>query len=158
VPTRVERTEVRFLHDGENLYFAARCFDGKMDSLKVATVKRDEQVHQDDCIGMLLSVDGKSVYQFYVNPNGNIWDQRIDGITGKQDLAWDGNYQIKTARDPGGWRVMMRIPLADLGVTDPASIKDLPINIRRKQQRLGSAFWMPEWGYTPQRFGRLELQ
>ncbi len=157
-PTRVERTEVRFLHDVGNLYFAARCFDGKMDSIRVTTTKRDDPVHQDDCVGLLLSPDGKGLYQFYVNPAGNVWDQRIDPVSGKQDVSWNGNYEIRTGRDPNGWTVSMRIPLADLGVADPAALKDLAVNIRRKQQRLGSAFWIPEWNYTPQRFGRLELQ
>lgn len=157
-PTRVERTEVRFLHDGANLFFAARCVDGKMDSLRVVTAKRDDPVHQDDCVGLLLSPDGKDLYQFYVNPAGNVWDQRIDPVSGRQDVSWNGNYAIRTGRDQDGWSVAMRIPLADLGVADPAALKQLAVNIRRKQQRLGSAFWIPEWNYTPQRFGRLELQ
>jgi hypothetical protein len=116
---------------------------------------------------MIASSDGKAIYQFYVNPLGTVWDQKIDPVTGKLDIGWDMNCEVKTRRYDNSWTVEMRIDKKSIDVYPDTTLDKKTrltgvsqverLNIRRKQQRNGeSAFWMPDWGYDINGFGRIE--
>lgn len=161
-------TEVKFLEDDSCLYFAAVCKDSFIDKVKATLTKHDDPVHQDDCIGCLIaSGDGKAVYQFYVNPLGTLWDIKIDPATGKNDVSWNMECDVRTCRDKGAWIVEMKMAKSSLCVY-PDTLKfvdhvgysrGVRLNIRRKQVRNGeNALWMPDWSYDTSGFGKLDIE
>ncbi len=153
-------TRFYFAYDQENVYLAAYCEDGNMDSLVVQNMEHDGTVHADDCVGYFINPGGSDlrkciafaedgsiedvrplenhVYQIYINPRGTVYDvdyhQGMDGYM-TSDKRWNGEYDIKTARGKNYWIIEARIPLAQFGLTNPAG-QEWRINFRRKQPRL----------------------
>ncbi|MEW6411732.1 MAG: metallophosphoesterase [Candidatus Zixiibacteriota bacterium] len=159
-PANVDSTEFYFAHDGDNLYLAVRCVESRMDSLMANMTEQDDAIYTEDCVGFLyrpVSADD-AVYQLYVNPVGTTYDQKIlQGSDGYwvNDERWNGTYEIATSSDEVGWRVEVRIPLAQFGATG-ASGQKWDFNFRRKQARLQSAGgWQVPHAYDPNGFGLL---
>ncbi len=152
--TRVNNTEVYFMYDDENLYVNALCYDDEMDKLRTENKNRDDPVYGDDCIGFLLSPDGNNIYHIYISALGTIWDQRVNLEEEKQELSWNGNYEVECSRDKDKWIMELKLPFREIGVSEPGG--EIKMNIRRKQQRNGeTAVWMLDWAYTPSRYGGL---
>ena len=158
-----EETSFYFACDNENLYLAAVCNDGDMDAVTADVLDRDGPVYSEDCVGYFLSptLDGRVVYQFYFNPRGAIFDQRIsfdEAWLYDVDRSWDGEYEVATHRTFDRWSIEVRIPRESLGLeTTPGQI--LGANFRRKlgRTRGGIADWQVPIDYDPRTFGELVL-
>jgi hypothetical protein len=151
-----------FAADTANLYLAAICFDPHPDSVSVQATERDKGVHLDDCVGWFLVPDTSKgeIYQVYFNPNAVILDQKITvSPEGKMDvdMAWNGDMDVKTAKDKDFWSVEAKLPLAQLGVTaKPGDVWGL--NFRRKQPgRKANADWQPI-SYDAHRLGLMFIK
>lgn len=155
--TKADDTEVYFMHDDENLYIYARCYDREMDKLKARLKERDDQVYTDDAIGFMFSPNEKNVYHIYISALGTIWDQKVYLEKYKKDISWNGKYEVKCEKGKDSWVMEFKIPFSEIGLSgDETEIK---MNIRRKQQRNNeSALWMSEWSHNPSVFGGLLLR
>lgn len=158
--TEVEPTEVYFAYDDQNLYLAARCRESQPDLMKVKADKHDGAIASEDCLGFFIAPPGEMVqaFQIYFNPDGIAFDQRFEqdaeGFM-QGDLAWDGQYEVKTQRFADGWTLEARIPLATFGVW-LAQGDTWRVNFRRKQARLTKAAdWQTPIEYDPRTFGLL---
>ena len=157
----VESTAIYFAYDKDNLYFAARCQESKMDSIRANVTARDGGVYGEDCVGIFLQPDLKNdtAYQIYFNPIGSIFDQRLNPAGGiyDGDKRWNGSYETQVSRDGHHWYVEAKIPLAQFGITE-AQGRSLGVNPIRKQKRLNnSAGWQLPRDYDPKTYGILAL-
>jgi len=74
------------------------------------------------------------------------------------DREWNGRYQTMTSHGPDYWTIEAAIPWAELGVAGVPG-KELGINFRRKQFRLGSsADWQAPIDYDPRTYGLLIME
>jgi len=158
-PAEADPTEVYFLHDAENLYLAAVCHDTAMGRIKAEMTARDQKVYKDDYIGFFLSASKDTVYQFYLNPLGTVWDQLVDVPRDAENEKWNGNFQIKTDRRDKEWVVEMSIPLKDLGLVKLDKDSQLRMNIRRRQNENNQlAYWTYNWDYLTKNYGILRFK
>jgi len=154
----IDPVDVYFAYDSDNLYYAVRCTETDMASIRAEMTEHDDPVYTEDCFGVMVHAKEGSGCQIYVNPLGTVYDQLLqeqtDGYwTG--DNTWNGEYEIKTRRGDGFWTIEARVPLAQLGV-EADTDDQWRVNFRRKQSRQNSfAAWQLPWTYDPQAFGRL---
>jgi hypothetical protein len=158
----VEATTIFFAYDKGDIYFAARCKESKMDSIRANVTARDGGVYGEDCVGIFLQPDLKNdtAYQIYFNPIGTIFDQRLNPAGGfyNGDKGWDGQYESKTAKDADNWYVEAKIPLSQFNIKGNPGTQ-MGVNPIRKQKRLGNAAgWQLPRDYNPRTFGILTLQ
>jgi len=159
----IDPVEVYFANDDEDLFFAVRCRDERMDLLRAEMKERDDRVYGEDSFGLNLypaSGEGGGV-QIYVNPLGTVFDERVfrepDGFW-TNDPSWNGDYEVRTARGEDFWTAEVRIPLQQLGA-DAARGRVLRLNFRRKQSRYESyGAWQLPWSYNPASAGKLILR
>jgi hypothetical protein len=93
------------------LYFGFECTDPNPKAIAVHTMQRDGIVDGDDTVAVVLDPygDHRTGYFFRVNAAG----ARVDGlIAGSEEpkLDWDGIWDARTARLPGGWSAEIVIP------------------------------------------------
>jgi hypothetical protein len=162
-PRKTDPVQFYFAYDKANVYLAAVCHDGRMDSLKAAVTARDGAVYAEDCVGWFLEpVPGSgTVYQIYFNPLGTVFDQKITpapagGLTSDRD--WNAQVEVRAVRAEFGWTVEARLPIAQFGArvgkNDPWRI-----NFRRKQPRLRtSADWQVPIDYDASTYGVLKFK
>ena len=121
-----ERTEVRILYDDENLYVGLIAYDSDPSAIIATELRRDEIGHRfggsDDTFTVLLDTfnDGRSAFQFTVNPLGTRYDATIRNereVNSDWDEAWSAAAQI-TSR---GWEAELVIPLRILRYSSGAS-------------------------------------
>lgn len=112
------RTRVRALVAGNKLYFGFECTDPDPRAIAVHTMQRDGKVEGDDTVSVVLDTygDHRTGYFFRVNAAG----ARVDGlIAGSEQpkLDWDGIWDARTARMPGGWSTEIVVPANTLSFT-----------------------------------------
>ena len=152
-----------FAYDENNLYLAVYCREAVMDSLFADLTERDAEVFTEDAVGLLYqpAPPNGDVYQFYGNPLGTVYDQRIarqsDGYWFAMS-AWNGESEVKTSRGEDFYVLEARLPLDQVGVTAKSGDR-WRVNFRRKQARLHSAAaWQVPWNYDPMTFGELVFE
>jgi predicted phosphodiesterase len=158
----VEPTSIYFAYDSDNLYFAARCQESKMDSIRAKVTARDGGVYGEDCVGIFLQPDLKNdtAYQIYFNPIGTIFDQKLNPSGGiyDGDKGWNGTYESKVTRDDSHWYVEAKIPMSQFNIKPVPNIS-IGVNPIRKQKRLNNAAgWQLPRDYNPRTYGRLILE
>jgi hypothetical protein len=155
-----ERTEVRFLFDGDALYVGARMYDrmGRA-GIKTNLVRRDDNFNS-DFFEMVIDGyhDHLSRAFFMVNPSGSKND--FIGIGNSCcDSGWDPVWDVATSIDDEGWTAELRIPLSQLRFPSAAvQTWGLQVrrNIHRRQEYASWAFWRKNESGGPNRFGHLE--
>ncbi|MCX6842737.1 MAG: metallophosphoesterase [candidate division WOR-3 bacterium] len=158
-PAKTDSARFYFAADSANLYLAAVCFDPAVNTVKAQATEQDGAVYNDDCVGYFLQPDtGKGeIYQVYFNPGGIAFDQKItisDKGEMNADPKWNGTYEVKTRLGKDQWRIEVKIPLAQFGVTAKPG-QAWGLNFRRKQPgRKANADWQPV-SYDPSAFGLL---
>jgi hypothetical protein len=149
-------TKAWLRYDAAGLYVAVQCDEPKMDALQVAGAARDGQVWQGDSVDLFVSAGPEPTpyYHFIVNPDGVRWDASC-GV--RDDLSWNPEYQVATARGESSWTVEWAIPWASLGMAAPAPGSSLRGNTCRCRT---PASEYTEWSQTvsgfiePDSFGR----
>jgi hypothetical protein len=146
-----EGTEVRVLHDHDNLYIGVMCYDAEPDKIVSQKQQRDSGLDDDDMFGFVLDTyhDHRNAYFFSTNPNGAEEDgQVVDGAY-EFNLDWDGVWEVKAKVHEQGWSAEFKIPLWNL------KFKSLPeqswgINftrlIKRKTEYVNWASWSRDNG------------
>lgn len=154
-----ERTEVRFLFDGDALYVGAKMYDknGRA-GVKTNLVRRDDQFNS-DYFGIVLDGyhDHLSRAFFQVNPSGSKTDMIGIG-NGCCDPGWDPVWEAAARIDDDGWSAEMRIPLSQLRFASDNEEWGLQIHrwIHRRNEFDQWAFWKKTESGGPNRFGHLE--
>jgi hypothetical protein len=141
-----QRTEVRFLHDGEYLYIAALCFDEEAHRLTTPSLERDFASNNSDVFGVALDTyhDRRNGFMFLVNPHGALKDVQLFDDSRSENGAWEGPIDVRTEIQDWGWSVEMAIPLSTLRFdprTDP-QVWGLQI-LRRVRRDNEDSFWAP---------------
>jgi hypothetical protein len=155
----VQRTEVRFLVDGQALYVGARMYDtGGAAGVHGRLVRRDQQ-QDGDYLELLFDTfhdhAGRTLLQ--VNPAGSRTD--LGQASPELDASWDPIWQVATQVDSLGWTAELRVPLAQLRF--PAdSLQTWGLQIWRYEERTNEtsmwAFWKKDEAGGAPRFGHLE--
>ncbi|MGH7533304.1 MAG: DUF5916 domain-containing protein [Gemmatimonadales bacterium] len=107
-------TEAKVAYDSRYLYVFIRAFDPHPDSIVGLLARRDASTPSD-----LLTVfidgyhDRRTGYEFDVNPAGVKYDFAIYQ-DGKEDIAWDGIWDVATRIDSLGWTAEFRFPFSQI--------------------------------------------
>ncbi len=132
-----ERTEVRVMYDDGNLYIGAMIFDDP-EGILAYQKARDADLATDDRFMWMLDtfLDNRTGYVFEINAAGLKGDALLGA--GRGGRAWDGIWEVKTARLTNGWSAEIKIPFKTLNF-DP-TLDTWGINfqrtIRRKNEEL----------------------
>jgi hypothetical protein len=110
-----EKTEVRLLHDQDNLYVGVMCYDSEPNRILASQMARDASLNTDDRISILLDTfrDQSNAFYFSTNPNGAL----VDGLVfanGETNQEWDAIWIVKTQRTDEGWSAEFAIPFKSL--------------------------------------------
>jgi hypothetical protein len=112
--TPTMRTEARFAFDARNLYIFVRAFDPRPDSIVSLLSRRDVKTTSDQIKVMVDSYhDKRSGFEFAVNPAGVKRDYATYDDS-REDVSWDGVWDVATRIDSLGWTAEFRIPLSQL--------------------------------------------
>jgi hypothetical protein len=108
------RTEARIAYDARNLYLFVRAFDPRPDSIVALLSRRDVKTTSDQLKVMVDSYhDRRSGFEFAVNPAGVKRDYSTFDDS-REDISWDGVWEVATTIDSSGWTAEFRIPLSQL--------------------------------------------
>ena len=143
-----QRTELRVLHDDENLYIAVRCFDTRPREIVERLSRRDRETDADRVtIDIVSGRDNRVAYQFDVNAAGVLADGlRIDDED--YSAEWNGLWTGAARRDEGGWTAELAIPLTTLRYE--RGQRSFGFQVRRTIQRLQE---VDEWARVPRTAG-----
>ncbi len=147
-----ERTEVRLLYDGSNLYLGVRAVDSDPDGIVATEMRRDSpRILDEDNFQIILDTfnDSRSAFMFVTTPLGAKLEQQIFeegegrtfGLSANINRDWNGVWHVATGRTADGWTAEIAIPMVTLRFPD-TSRQDWGLNfmrnIRRKNEQ---AFW-----------------
>ena len=135
-----ERTEVRFLHDANNLYLGFRCFDSAPDEIIATRMRRDGDVSDDDNVQVILDTydDRRGGFFFSTNPLGARLDMLLSSEGRTRSKSWDCVWSCRARIDSLGWTAEMAIPLDQLRYAVSADAEwglNVARTIRRKNER-----------------------
>ncbi|UCH98704.1 MAG: carbohydrate binding family 9 domain-containing protein [Candidatus Aminicenantes bacterium] len=144
-----EETVMYFCSDGENFYFAARCFQKNPAEVKGAMTRRDN-MFGDDWVAICIDTffDMQSAYAFLVNPLGIQGDGMLD-IGGDLDASLDMVWYSKGAIDDKGYTVEIKIPFKSIRFPVKKKVKMglwLVRNIVRTSESLSYPELFPDKG------------
>jgi hypothetical protein len=143
--TPSERTEIRVVFNGDELYIGAMLYDDPSGILAYQ-LRRDAGLGTDDRFMWILDtfLDGRTGYFFEINAAGLMGDGLITGGGGggggggRMQKSWDGIWETRVSRRPDGWSAEIRIPFRTLNF-DP-NLDSWGINfqrtIRRRQEEI----------------------
>ena len=151
-----ERTEVRVLYDGSNLYVGVHAFDSEPNAAIASEMRRDsDRLLDEDNFQIILDTfnDSRSAYMFVTSPLGAKLEQQIfeEGEGGRRGFStnnninrnWDGVWYVSTRQLSDGWTAEIAIPMVTVRFPD-AERQDWGVNfmrnIRRKNEQV---FWAP---------------
>jgi hypothetical protein len=141
-----ERTDIWVLFDEDNIYVAARCWDGAPPDQWIANeLRRDtNQMRNNDHFGVGFDTfyDRRSGYMFYANPLGGFADYSVVD-EGSPNSDWNPVWDVRTGRFPGGWTLEMKFPFKSLRYTSGAG-KVWGIQFRRSIRHKNEwTYWTP---------------
>ncbi|MGE3618235.1 MAG: DUF5916 domain-containing protein, partial [Gemmatimonadales bacterium] len=158
-----ERTEVRFLTDGEALYIGAWLHDRNAAGIVPGERLRDVTLTNSDYFAVILDTyhDRQNGFVFATTPAGVEYDGQVvkegegggslqqgqtraqAGSQGGFNLNWDASWTVATSVDSLGWYAEFRIPFSTLRYGS-AREQDWGLNVVRSiRRRNEEAFWSP---------------
>jgi UDP-2,3-diacylglucosamine pyrophosphatase LpxH len=158
--TSIEKTEIYFAHDNDNLYFAARCHESDFTQFSAETFEHDGTTYTDDNVWLFFdsNLDQTTYYQAIINANGAVFDRSCQVVDGNvnRDLSWNGAWEVASGREDNAWTLEFKIAKQELA---PFNEDEWGFNMRRLQTRLGDAgYWSIPFAHAPQYFGILEFR
>lgn len=140
-----ERTVVKLVRNGEQLYVAVRAFDSDMRRVRGAQLRRDADLTSDDNITVLIDSyrDRRGAFLFRTNPNGAMWDAQLTGLDNVNE-NWNGIWDVVTRRDSVSWSAEFAIPLRTLRFNPGNDI--IGVNVRRVIRRKNEEDLWRSWG------------
>ncbi len=110
-----ERTEVRVIHNGDNLYIGVKCFDSEPDKILHRELKWDTGLNNDDRFAVIFDTyyDKRMGFGFLTNPNGTRND--LTFLSDKDlNYQWDGLWEVASRVTDYGWSCEFEIPFKTL--------------------------------------------
>jgi predicted phosphodiesterase len=158
--TSIEKTEMYFCHDDDNLYLAARCFESDFSAMEISATEHDGATYYDDNLWLFFdsNFDKQTYYQAIINSKGIVFDRLCSLINGEstKDLAWNGPWTVASGREDNAWILEIKIPKREL---EPLNEKQWGFNFRRLQTRLNDAgYWSLPFDHDPNYFGIIEFE
>jgi len=153
-----QRTEVRFLYDGETLYVGARMYDDDPEAVVARLVRRDADADSDLLIITFDTfLDHVGQAQFTINPRGVRGDAYGPGGS-DLDSSWNPIWQGEARIDDGGWTAELAIPFSQLrfpqGVEQTWGLQ-VERSIQRTNEYIVWSFWPRGESGGPSRYGHL---
>ena len=144
-----QHSEFWVAYDDEAIYFAAKYYDTRPDSIMARLVRRD-YIWGDPSDGCVLYLDSyrdkRSGYFFYVSAAGTLADGLIENdVKQPNDLTWDAVWEGVPNIDDEGWSLEMKIPYSQLRFNEGDS-QEWGINVERFISR---RFETDMLAYTP---------
>ena len=155
-----EKTEVRVLIDGKNLYVGVIAFDSDPSRIVFTQSKRDADLTESDSIQMVFDTfnDRQNGFIFGTNPTGVEYDGQVagEGSTGSSAIFgagaggsrrgglgafnpnWDADWTVRSQVTARGWETELSIPLKTLRYAPGAEQTwgfNVLRNIRRKNEQ-----------------------
>lgn len=111
-----EASEIRFLHDGEQLYMAIRCFDREPGLIVSTTRERDAFLEVDDRIEIVFDTfhDRRNAFFFQINACGSKGDALVTNNGANFNKPWDGLWEGVARVDELGWSAELALPFKTL--------------------------------------------
>ena len=152
---------VYIMRDDSHLYIGVHNVDPDPSRIQVHTLQRDVDQSYDDRIAVMLNPfdDHRTAYVFRINASG----AREDGVESNgidnPDFGWDGIWETKTRRVPGGWDV--EVAFSTRSLQFPSASDHWGFNIARTLPRNSIvtkwAIIDPAYsGFSPVRYGILD--
>jgi len=130
------------------------------DHLEVRVVLLDRAFSGDEAVRIYLDPvhDYESWCSFEVGTNGERKFRELGWAKGTWTLLSQDDWSARVNAEEREWDVLVKIPLAKLGLTAPIKGKLIGLNFERGSN-LGRRLWQPMLSYPvmPQAFGRLVL-
>ncbi|MBI2150823.1 MAG: hypothetical protein HYU27_09510, partial [Acidobacteria bacterium] len=144
-----ERTEVRFLYDGDNIYVGFTNFDSDMTRAVIKELKEDFSPQDSDLVGVAFDSlhDRRSGFSFGVNVAGAKRDQQIANDS-QFNQDWDGVWDAKVSRNGEGWIAEFVIPFKTLRFSNSPK-QEWGVNMNRRIMRRNEE---SQWSLVPQRY------
>jgi len=144
-----QHSEVWIAYDDAAIYFAAKYYDKKPDSIMARLVRRDF-IWGDPSDGCVLYLDpyndDRSGYFFYVSAAGTLADGLIENdVKQPNDLTWDAVWEGVPKIDKDGWTIEMKIPYSQLRFKEE-DVQVWGINVERFISRAAETDMI---AYTP---------
>jgi hypothetical protein len=156
-----EATEVRVLHDEQNLYFGIRCLDRTPSGIAATRMGHDAELGVDDHLLVVLDTfgDRRNGFFFGVNPRGARAEGQISNNDEELNFDWDGIWDAAARQDADGWTAELAIPFKTLRFRAGHAAWGLNVQ-RRIQRRLETDRWAAArrdvWLSNLSEAGRLE--
>ncbi len=131
-----EQTELRIMHDRNNLYIGVICYDREPDKIINKELLWDSMLSGDDYITFILDTynDKRTGYYFSVNPNGATYDGTFETGDTHANVNWDGIWDTHARITDTGWSCEIVMPFKTLKF--PATdTQTWGFNFRRKIRR-----------------------
>jgi len=153
-----QRTEVRFLYDGETLYVGARMFDDDPEAIVARLVRRDADADSDLLIiSFDTFLDHLGQTRFTINPRGVRGDAYGPGGS-NLDSSWNPIWKGEARIDDEGWTAELAIPFSQLrfpqGVEQTWGLQ-VERSIQRSNEYIVWSFWPRGESGGPSRYGHL---
>ena len=116
-PVEVQ-TEVRLLHDAENIYVGVKCDEPRMAERYIYPLKHDDsEVWKTDSIELFFDagVTRREYVQIMLNTMDAYCDIKIDKPVKKYDTDFESNAKVKYNLGEDGWTMEVAVPLASIG-------------------------------------------
>lgn len=154
-----ESTEVRFAYTDRDLYVAFRAFDREPRQIYGRLMRRDQRSAADN-VSLFIDTfnDGRTAFEFNINPSGARRDVFIYNDGGSRDDSWDPVYDWATRVDSLGWTVELRIPFSQLRFSVADSLAfGLRVRrfINRRNEELNWPFFPRDFAGEVSRYGKL---
>ena len=143
-------TEVRVVHDDQNLYIGALCRDPEPERIVARVTRRDRWIEADWFrVDIDSRLDHRSGFHFAVNAanvqmDGTYYDEN------QMSNDWDGVWESQTSIGKDGWTLEMRIPLKLLRFQAGGDVR-FGLNFIRTVSRTLEA---DQWQYIPPESGK----
>ncbi len=115
-----EATEIRFLHDGAQLYMAIRCFDRSPGAIVSTTRERDAFLDVDDRVEIVFDTfhDRRNAFFFQINAAGSKGDALVTNNGANFNKPWDGMWEGAARVDDLGWSAELALPFKTLNFAE----------------------------------------
>jgi hypothetical protein len=140
-----ERSEVRFLFDGEMLYVGAMLYDREPDQLIIDSLRRDFSNFQSDSFLLVFDtfLDRRNGYGFNTNAGSAQRDVQASENGRRNDANWNGVWFTRSKVLENGWSTEIAVPFKTLRFP-PGDLQEWGLQIQRIIRRRNEfATWSP---------------
>ncbi|MEQ1891299.1 MAG: carbohydrate binding family 9 domain-containing protein [Planctomycetota bacterium] len=119
-----ERTDIRFLHDSEQLYMYVRCFDGDPAGIVTTSRQRDALLEVDDRVEIVFDTfhDRRNAFFFQINAGGSKGDALLTNNGANFNKPWDGIWDGHATIDEHGWSAELALPFKTLNFKEGETV------------------------------------